>query len=108
MLLIYRPYESTNIGQQVPGVLLYRNLFVGRDQLPSSQKTTQEQSNSILCFVWIKTILYQFFLLVVDSVFSVVYFNSFLLPVLKGWQNGLQCIMKDALDYGKEKVISCL
>ena len=88
----------------------YLEIRVQREQLPSSQKTTQEQSTSILYFVWIRRILDQFCLLVVHSIFlRFDYSDCFLLPVLKGWENGLQYIIKDGFDYGKEEVIaSCL
>lgn len=91
MSLIYRPYESTNIVQRVPGMLLCRNYVDGGISFLLAKRL--HGSKATVFYVWIKTILDQFFLLVVDSVFSVVYFNDcFLLVVLKGWQNGLQCV----------------
>lgn len=42
-------------------------------------------------------------------IFTFCFSNCFLLSVLKGWQNGLQYIMKDGLDCGEEEAISsCL
>lgn len=88
---------------------MYRNYVYGGINFLLAKRLWKSKATVILCFLWIRIILDQFFFWQLILYFHFSFSECYLLSVLKGWQNGLQYIRKDGLDCGEEEVISsCL